>query len=356
MDEANKETEKLIQQMENRIKKEYAQAEREVADKLNDYIMRFSLKDKKWQEWVKNGKRTQQEYIRWRMGQITIGKRWEQMRNSLAADYTNANKIARSIVTGYLPEVYAINHNWSTYRIERDASIDTLYTLYSRETFERLMRDDPDLLPPPGKKLAEQIQQALDEGKDIRWNRQQIQSVMAQSLLQGESIPKIARRLATAVGDSNRKAATRNARTMATGAQNAGRLDAYTRAENMGIKLKKCWIATLDRRTRHAHRQLDGVAIPLNESFENEFGTIDYPGDPSANPANVYNCRCTTISQLEGHEIDVQGFNLRNDPDVGGMTYQQWKNSRKSMSRSILSQEETSESIRRRTIREYREG
>lgn len=353
MDYAHEETEKIISQMENKIKKEYEQAEKEVADKLNDYLVRFSLKDKKWREWVKNGTKTKQEYQQWRLGQIAMGKRWEQMRNSLAADYVNTDKIARSIITGYMPEVYAINTNYSTYEIEKGTHLDTSFTLYSRETFEMLMRDDPDLLPPPGKKLSEQIRQALDEGQDMRWNRRQIQSVMTQSLLQGESIPKIAQRLANAVGENDMKAATRNARTMATSAQNAGRLAAYSRAEDMGIKIKKCWVATLDMRTRHAHRQLDGVTVELSQKFVNEFGEIDYPGDPEAEPANVYNCRCTTISQIQGYEINTQ---LRNDPAIGNMTYQQWKNSKKTTSRPILSQAETARAIQAQRAREYREG
>lgn len=75
----------------------------------------------------------------------------------------------------------------------------------------------------------------LAENKDLRWNRQRIQSELTQGLLQGESIPEIAKRMQK-VTDSNYKSAVRNARTMTTGAENAGRVDSYKRAEGMGIK------------------------------------------------------------------------------------------------------------------------
>ena len=44
----------------------------------------------------------------------------------------------------------------------------------------------------------------------------------------------------------NRASAIRTARTSVTAAQNAGRMDSYHSAEEMGIKLKKQWLATLD--------------------------------------------------------------------------------------------------------------
>ena len=44
----------------------------------------------------------------------------------------------------------------------------------------------------------------------------------------------------------NRASTIRTARTSVTAAQNAGRMDSYHSAEEMGIKLKKEWLATLD--------------------------------------------------------------------------------------------------------------
>ena len=282
-DPAHKETDRLIRKLERRIAKEYSRAEKNVKRKLDDYLRRFKKKDEKWREWVAEGKKTKKQYNEWKIGQIAIGGRWEAMRDTLADDYHNANMIARSVIQGYMPEAYAINHNYGTYEVEHGLRVDTSYTLYDRDTVQRLYDDQAKLYHAPGKKLSKNIA----AGKDIAWNRTIIQSVMLQSILQGEAIPKIADRLSKQVGDSNRAAAIRNARTMITGAQNAGRIDSYNRAQEMGIELGKMWVATLDSRTRHSHRMLDGEVQPNNKKFSN--GCM-YPGDPDGAPAEIYNC------------------------------------------------------------------
>ena len=61
-------------------------------------------------------------------------------------------------------------------------------------------------------------------------------------------------------------------------------MDSYHAAQKMGIKLQKEWLATLDRRTRHAHAILDGQVRDVDEAFEVEGKKIMYPGDMNAAP------------------------------------------------------------------------
>lgn len=348
MDRGHQLTDDMLSLLEREISAAYAQAEKEIAEKLNDYMRRFRTKDETWQRWVAEGKKTQEEYINWRTGQLAIGQRWEEMRDSLAQDFHHANEIASSMVNGYIPDVYALNHNYATFEVESGALVDTSYTLYDRQVVERLMRDNPQMLPPPGKKVSD----AIRAGQDIAWNNKQIQSVMMQSILQGESIPKIATRLANAVGDSNRKAAIRNARTMTTGAENAGRVDGYKRAEAMGIKLKQEWMATLDGRTRHEHRLLNGQKVAVGEPFKVDGYEIRFPGDPTAPAHLVYNCRCTLVAALDGFTDDSR---IKRDPDVGGMTYEEWLDA-KPKSNPILLPEIIANAMKWLNIWEYRRG
>ena len=67
-------------------------------------------------------------------------------------------------------------------------------------------------------------------------------------------------------------------------------MDSYKAASDMGIKVRKRWVATKDGRTRHAHQKLDGQTVDWDESFTSELGKIRFPGDPRAKPANTYNC------------------------------------------------------------------
>lgn len=284
-DPAHIATDAEIAKIEKLITKEYKKAHKQITEKCDDYFARFAAKDAKWQEWVSAGTKTEKEYKEWRKGQMMVGKRWEDLRDTLAEDYTNAAKIAQSIAKGHAPEVYAINHNYATFEVEKGSLLDTSYTLYSRESVEYMYKGKPKMYHTYGKAVAKEIK----EGKQHAWDRRRITSVLTQAILQGESIPNITKRL-EAVTAGDHKAAIRNARTMMTGVQNAGRIDAYNRALDMGIPVQKQWLATLDGRTRHWHRELDGVIVDNDKPFNNEFGNIMFPGDPEADAANVYNC------------------------------------------------------------------
>ena len=339
-DPAHEATDAIIKEIEKRLTKEYQQAIDELEKKIAEYTKAFATKDKIWQKWVEEGKKTQEEYTQWKIGQLAIGERWEQLKETLAEDMANANEIAHSTVEGYMPKVYAINHDYGVYEVETGLALDTSYTLYSREAAEAILRGTT-FYHGPGKKVRME--------KAVQWNKTQVESVMLQSIYQGESIPKIATRLANEVGETNRKAAIRNARTMATAVQNKGRVDSYIRAQNMGIGLEQMWVATLDNRTRHSHRMLDGESQPVGGTFSNG---CRYPGDPQGPAKEVWNCRCTLIANLEGFEHDLTDLSLRNTNHMEGMSYEEWREG-KAESRPIDYQDKAAESFRKWYTLEY---
>lgn len=350
-DVGHEETEAILRKLEKRISEEYKKAEQEVEEKLNEYLRKFQKKDEIKHKALENGLITQKEYDQWLTGQIMMGKRWQEMRDTLAQDFTNANKIAKAMAYNEMPDVFALNHNYGTYQVEHGAMVDTSYTLYDRDTVINLFNDNNEFYHAPGKKVTARI----NEGLDKAWNKKNVQSCMLQGILQGESIPKMATRLSQSVGEQNRKAAIRNTRTMATGVQNAGRVASYDRAISMGIKVKKQWLAALDNRTRHWHRELDGVSVDNDKPFKNEYGEIMYPGDPSANGANIYNCRCTLIADIAGFENDASDLSLRNTRKLGDMSYEEWKNEHKSESDPITKQDDIANTMRIGYEQEYKD-
>lgn len=325
MDEAHIETEEIIKEIEERLNILYSEAIEELEIKITDYMKRFEKKDETWRAWVedvkdsdpKEYKKRLSDYQKWREQQMLVGKRWRDMKQTLAEDLQNTNESAKAIAAGKAPDVYALNHNYGTYEVEIGSGLNTNYTLYDRNVVARILKDNPELLPSLGKKVTS----VIARGEAIRWNKQQIQSVATQAVLQGESIPNIATRLASEVGDKNRKAAIRNARTMMTGVQNAGRVDSYKRAERMGIKLKQQWLATHDGRTRHSHRMVDYEVQPVGEKFSNG---CRFPGDPDAPPSEVYNCRCTLRGLVDG--LEPQARKYRDLSEIGD--YEEWKKSK----------------------------
>lgn len=345
-------TDEMLADLEKRLRKEYEQSAKEVQEKLDKYMKKFTTKDAIWKKSVDAGIRTQEEYDKWRLQAIAAGERWEKMKARIVADQLHTNQIAREIIDREMPGIFELNANFALYQVEHDSQIDTSLTLYNREAVDRILRDDPEMLLPPGHKVSEQIRQ----GKAERWERNKVQSVMTQGILQGESIPKLASRLASAVADSDYKAAVRNARTMATNAQNAGRYDAYNRLESNGVELTLEWAATLDNRTRHEHRMMHGQRRNVGEPFEVSGVKIMYPAQTgsfmsieNAPQELIWNCRCTILAFVKGYEHDT----ITHSDKMGKMTFEEWLEA-KPKSQNILHQAQRGDQIEQEYINEYR--
>lgn len=316
-DPAHEYTDEEIKRVERRLAREYKQAGAEIQQKMERYLERSAVNNEKKRQQVENGELSEEDYKKWLYGQTMVGQRWKEMCENLAIDYHNANLRAKGITDGQLPKVYAENFNYGTFIGEKETKMSTAFTLYSEDTVKRLARENKILLPkrePP---------KDGSKPKDVKWNEKKITSAILQGVLQGEPITKIAKRLQT-VTDMNDRAAVRNARTMMTAAQNAGRLDGLNRIQDKtGMHIQKQWMATLDGRTRHSHRMLDGEIVDMDDEFSNK---IKYPGDPSGAPAEVYNCRCTLVVKIPGLENDDLTDMSHRNTDKLKQEYEDWKN------------------------------
>lgn len=286
-DTAHYQTDLKLEEMEKRLSAIYSRAEKEIQQIADEYFSKFAKQDEAKRKLLEQGKITEEEYKKWRKGKVMYGKRFTEMKEQCAQQILNVNKTALAYINGELTEVYSINYN------ALEQSVDGVggysFALVDADTVKNLATTDKSLLP----------YKQLDEKADIRWNVKKMNAEVLQGILQGEPMDKIAGRLYKVTG-MNETAAIRNARTMVTGAENKGRQDSYKRAEKDGIVMKREWISTNDSRTRHWHAELDGVEVDIDEPWENEFGKIMFPGDPSADPANTYNCRCSMRAKVIG--------------------------------------------------------
>ena len=286
-DIAHTKTDQKLEEMEKRLSAIYSRAEKEIQQTANEYFSRFANQDEAKRKLLEKGEITEEEYTKWRKGKVMYGKRFTEMKEQCAEQLLNVNQTALAYVNGELPEVYAINYN------ALESAVDGVggysFTLVDADTVRNLAVTDTSLLP----------YKKIDPAKDIPWNMKKINAETLQGILQGESMDKIAKRIMN-VQEMNKTQAIRSARTIVTGAENKGRQDSYKRAEEDGIVMKREWISTNDSRTRHWHAELDGVEVDIDEPWENEFGKIMFPGDPSADPANTYNCRCSMSAHVIG--------------------------------------------------------
>jgi hypothetical protein len=287
-DNAHIQTDKELERMERHLSAIYSRAEKEIEQKADDYFKKFEKLDAEKRKLVDGGKLTEKEYKAWRKGKIMQGKHWTAMKEQISTELLNANKTAVSYMNGQLPEVYSLNYNSVGEGVSGEVK-GYSFELVDASTVKNLATSDSTLLP----------YKKVDGKKDVRWNTQKINAEVLQGIIQGDSIPNMAKRLRN-VTEMNRVSAIRNARTMATSAENKGRMDSLHTARDKGVLMKKVWLATSDARTREAHAELDGQEQDIDSPFDSILGPINYPGDPEADPANVYQCRCTLTYKVVG--------------------------------------------------------
>lgn len=322
-DQAHEWTDEQIERLQRKFRREYNAAAGEMRNKLDVWMKEYDETKKDWQAKVKKGEAKQEDFDGWLSDMAHDHDFIAGMAETLARDAVRADKLAMDYVNDAIPEVYAENANFAAWSVERQLGYDThAFDLYDQDTVRRMIAEgdiaEGLVLPKP----------KVDARKDKPWNQRKFTSALTQSILQGESIPNTAKRLQMVLS-MDEGVAVRAARTAMTGAENAGRIDSYKRAQSIGIELEQEWLATHDERTRITHRLLDGEHVPVGERFVPDgYGdkySIGFPGDPTALGEMVYNCRCTLVAWLPSI-ADKDNRSWAKLPD--GMTYDEWKGSR----------------------------
>lgn len=317
-DAGNRATDRAYKALRRRIVKVYEQAYKDIEKKLASFTKRHEATAEMYRAKVKAGEITQTDYNAWMRGQVFQGEQWKARLKDIDATLYKADTVATQMVNESRYDVFAANANYIGYDIEHNAGINSGFTLYDRKTVTKLVKDNPGILPPrkePGR------------DKSYKWYNGKVDRALSQGIIHGESIRDIAKRIGKDTGEASATAMLRNAHTAHTAAENAGRLEGMKQAEDLGIKLKKQWMATLDSHTRDTHADLDGQTVDIDKPFTVEGMEIMYPGDPNCEwPELVWNCRCTMV------EVDPEfpdEMIERRDNETGdiiqNMTFREWE-------------------------------
>lgn len=124
--------------------------------------------------------------------------------------------------------------------------------------------------------------------------------------------------------EASYKQALRIMRTEGGRARSEATQKSYVNAEKNGVTLEKQWIATLDKKTRRAHGELDGQRVPVKGKFKIDGHSADGPRLFKF-PALDINCRCSTISVVNGIAPEVR---RTKDGVVPFQSYQEWAESK----------------------------
>lgn len=320
IDYGNDAAEKAIKKLDKRIQDVYREAEQDLQKKMDEFIRKYKIKEQKYLEQVAEGKISQADFDAWKQGQIFQGKQWRTKQRSIADVLYRSGEVSTKMINEMALGVCAENVNWAAYTIEHGFGVNFGFNLYDESTVANLIKKEPDILP----------KWKIDEEKNYIWNKKKLNNAVTQGIIQGEKLDEIAKRVAVGLSGSDQNLMKTFAKTAMTGAQNSGRNISYKNAQKLGINLKKEWVATLDMRTRSSHRKLDGEKAEIDEPFESEYGEIMFPGDPSANAADVYNCRCTMIADLVDYPAEeYERYDNIDGKPVKGMSYEDWAEAKK---------------------------
>lgn len=346
-DKATASAEKRVQ---DRLVKIYSKARKDMMEQMKEFNARFAQNDQEKRARVKSGQMTQEDYDKWKRMQVLQSDIWRQKVEQATKIMEDANRQALRVINGEKMDVFAENANYEAYRLSKDTGIGYGFSVYDKDTVGKLIREQPELMP----------RKVVNGKKDRAWNRTKISNAVTQSIIQGDSLPEMTERIARETAHENDAAMVRYAATAMTSAQNAGRMETMERAKGMGIKVRKKWIATLDARTRDSHAELDGQVVDIDEPFithnrDGSLAEIMYPGDPTADGEQVWNCRCTLgyvyeeypdaedAERIAAEYYRDEDDNLRSRPAyVKNMSYNEWKKSAQEQSE----QEESGYSFR----------
>ena len=210
-DIAHTKTDQKLEEMEKRLSAIYSRAEKEIQQTADEYFSKFAKQDEAKRKLLEQGKITEEEYTKWRMGKVMYGKRFAEMKEQCAKQLLNVNQTAIAYINGELPEVYAMNYN------ALESAVDGVggysFSLVDADTVRNLAVTDTSLLP----------YKEIDPAKDIPWNMKKINAETLQGILQGESMDKLAKRIMNVQEMNKRKRLDRHGRLLRVQKTRGGR-------------------------------------------------------------------------------------------------------------------------------------
>lgn len=229
-------------------------------------------------------------------------KRTKTMTNKMGAELANAGQTAANIIQGEMTNIYGLNYDFSTFRIQQQAGVQIDFTLYDRNQLAVLVQESQQ----PFTKIA---YKNLGDDKAIT---QRLQNQFIQGIMNGESQQQLIRRIRKITGQLVPEA-RRVAQTERNRVQSQGRQMGFDEAEAIGVEMDKEWVARMIN-TRDAHKNLNGKTVAASEKFQSDLGEIAFPGDPEAIGKNTINCFCyikpkvkSISSALAKHRAWTQG-------------------------------------------------
>lgn len=241
--------------------------------------------------------------------------RLTNIETAIAEELKVLQKSNVKIISSGIKDIYSQSFYQAGFAYETTIGAKLGFTLLSTKAIESSVLNSLDRIGWPAR-LADHVQKLNNA----------IRQEITQGLIQGKGYASIAKGIKDATDISAGKA-TLIARTEAHRVQSAGKILAFDKTksagEKLGIKLIKVWVATLDPRTRDHHRDMDGKEADEDGLFTFLNGAkVEGPGLTGIASEDI-NCRCTTITQIQGVEQLYRKDNVSKEI-ISYKNYQEW--------------------------------
>ena len=272
---------------------------------------------------AQNRRKLKKEYIL-AVQAVIASKNYRSVEKDIVVILKKADTSALDIIEGEKYGIYTENYN----RIGRGLKKDL-----NGYNFQRISEEDA--------RYADLTDRKLDGRKLDKWNRSNIRSSIKSGSIGVLAAKALALYTVGNVIKSNLRMMDGQAEGTAMDARTLGELDSMCRADDEGYEVLKVWMATLDNRTRESHADLDGVAIPVNDVFDNG---CERPRDPNGAPEEICNCRCdlgvdtggrknrtraAREGKVTGSYKKPESFKGTHTVTVDNMSYREWQRWRK---------------------------
>lgn len=247
--------------------------------------------------------------LRWEIGNF-----FEKHEKSGLLDYKEANKYNRlsrleekatnqlkelglrvkRIEKEYAEKAYKKGYYDTGYNVEMAVLMDLRYACPRDEVVVRCIESEIS-----GCRISERV---LKNTVNSIFN---IKGIMKRGFIDGKGYAAIAGEIKRELGKETYES-LRIAQTELHRASVEGRLASMEHAEVEGVKIKKVWAASMDKRTRETHGELDGTEIDVDEEFEwtaADGAKVSALGPGlSGNAGEDINCRCAVVERVKGLE------------------------------------------------------
>ncbi len=222
--------------------------------------------------------------------QLNMARRIDEIVSDLAGSTAQT-------VNGYVRDELQQGYMGVWYALEGAENIQLDFGMLPERYIQQLVAKKVD-----GKTFSKRLYNNRDDLAD------RVTTSLLSGAVRGDGYAKIAKQVGE-LTEANYKQALRIARTEGGRVQSTAKQRAYEEAKNKGVRIKKKWLSTLDKKTRHSHQELDGQTVEIEEEFTAPSGAKAMGPRMFGKPQEDINCRCTTITEVNGISPDLRKDN-----------------------------------------------